>query len=88
VHEDETHGDNEEGVRDINVKALESSDTKSLHLVKDGRPYHIDEDIALELLKKKNIYIYVDLGMGDGKATYWTIDYSYDYIKINAEYRS
>ena len=30
----------------------------------------------------------IDLGMGDAVATAWTCDLSYDYIKINASYRS
>jgi glutamate N-acetyltransferase/amino-acid N-acetyltransferase len=30
----------------------------------------------------------VELGRGKGGATVWTCDYSYDYVKINAEYRT
>jgi N-acetylglutamate synthase/N-acetylornithine aminotransferase len=32
--------------------------------------------------------IEIDLGLGDGAATYLTTDLSYDYVKINAEYRT
>ena len=34
------------------------------------------------------IIISVDLNLGDGEATVWTSDLSYEYVKINAEYRS
>ncbi|MGH8615128.1 MAG: bifunctional glutamate N-acetyltransferase/amino-acid acetyltransferase ArgJ [Gammaproteobacteria bacterium] len=34
------------------------------------------------------IAVRIDLGRGDGKAQIWTCDLSYDYVKINAEYRS
>ncbi len=32
--------------------------------------------------------IELDLGLGDGSARYLTTDFSYDYVRINAEYRS
>ncbi|HAU13313.1 MAG TPA: hypothetical protein DCS92_06365, partial [Gammaproteobacteria bacterium] len=34
------------------------------------------------------ITIAVKLGRGDAKAVIWTTDFSYDYVKINADYRS
>lgn len=34
------------------------------------------------------VNIRIDLGAGDGQSTVWTCDFSYDYVKINAEYRS
>ena len=37
---------------------------------------------------KSEYCIQVVLGRGDCSATVWTCDYSYDYVKINAEYRS
>lgn len=88
VSENDTFDEDSEGVKQINKQALSSSTTQSLHLVKDGRPYHIDEEIALKLLQQKNIYIYIDLGIGQAQATQWTCDFSYDYVKINADYRS
>jgi glutamate N-acetyltransferase/amino-acid N-acetyltransferase len=39
-------------------------------------------------LKGRDIRIDVDLGIGRGKATVWTCDLTYDYIRINADYRS
>ena len=39
-------------------------------------------------MKQEEILIRIDLGRGDANATTWTCDFSYDYVKINAEYRS
>ncbi len=39
-------------------------------------------------LKSKEIPIHVDVACGDGSARVWTCDMSYDYIRINADYRS
>ena len=43
---------------------------------------------AHEVMKKREFKIYVDLGIGDGKFTGYGCDLSYDYVKINAEYRT
>ena len=39
-------------------------------------------------MQKEEITIAVKLGRGDAKAVIWTTDFSYDYVKINADYRS
>jgi glutamate N-acetyltransferase/amino-acid N-acetyltransferase len=39
-------------------------------------------------MKKKSILITIDIGNSELKESVWTTDFSYDYIKINAEYRS
>jgi glutamate N-acetyltransferase/amino-acid N-acetyltransferase len=41
-----------------------------------------------EVLKKKEFGVTVDLHLGDGSATVYTSDLSYDYVKINADYRT
>ncbi len=46
------------------------------------------EKLGTEVLKKKEFTVTVDLGLGDGKATVCTSDLSYDYVKINADYRT
>ena len=40
------------------------------------------------VMAQGDIRIAVDLGAGDGQSTVWTCDFSYDYVKINAEYRT
>jgi len=43
---------------------------------------------ATEVLKQKEFAITVDLRLGKAEATVWTCDFSYDYVKINAAYRT
>lgn len=47
-----------------------------------------DEAVCTAHLKGQEINIEVDLGIAEGKAQVWTCDLTYDYIKINADYRS
>ncbi|MBA1146497.1 bifunctional glutamate N-acetyltransferase/amino-acid acetyltransferase ArgJ [Ectothiorhodospiraceae bacterium WFHF3C12] len=48
-----------------------------------------DEAIAGDYMAGEDIDIVIDLGRGDdASATVWTCDFSYDYVRINAEYRS
>jgi len=46
------------------------------------------EEKAHNVMKKREFKIYVDLGIGDGEFTAYGCDLSYDYVKINAEYRT
>ena len=39
-------------------------------------------------MEAEEVVIVVDLHLGDGEATVWTCDLSYDYVRINAEYRT
>ncbi len=57
-------------------------------LVKDGMDAGFDEDKATELFSEDTVTITVDLNAGDASVTMWTCDYSYDYISINADYRT
>ncbi len=47
-----------------------------------------DEAKVTEHIKTKEIDIDVDIGLGNGKATVWTCDLTYEYIRINADYRT
>jgi glutamate N-acetyltransferase / amino-acid N-acetyltransferase len=47
-----------------------------------------EEEKLHTLLKEKEITITIDLGLGSGEFTVYTTDLSYDYVKINAEYRT
>jgi glutamate N-acetyltransferase/amino-acid N-acetyltransferase len=47
-----------------------------------------DEDAAHRQLDQPEVVIDIDLGQGAGSATVWTCDFSYDYVKINADYRT
>ncbi|AZN38484.1 bifunctional glutamate N-acetyltransferase/amino-acid acetyltransferase ArgJ [Paenibacillus albus] len=53
-----------------------------------SRPVAFDEEAALVYLKGDTVVIYVDLHMGEGTATAWGCDLTYDYVRINAAYRT
>ncbi|MCQ6563583.1 bifunctional ornithine acetyltransferase/N-acetylglutamate synthase [Paenibacillus mendelii] len=56
--------------------------------LEQSRPVGFDEDAALEYLKGDTVVIHVDLHGGDGTATAWGCDLTYDYVRINAAYRT
>ena len=43
---------------------------------------------ATEVLKRAEFAVTVDLGLGQGEAVYYTSDLTYEYVKINAAYRT
>ena len=57
-------------------------------LVKNGMDAGYDEDKATALFAEDPVRITIDLRAGDTEITMWTCDYSYDYIRINADYRT
>ncbi|MBR1422472.1 MAG: bifunctional glutamate N-acetyltransferase/amino-acid acetyltransferase ArgJ [Ruminococcus sp.] len=54
----------------------------------NGLGLQFDEDLALAILKEEDITIFVDLHMGSAEAKAWGCDLTYDYVKINGDYRS
>ena len=79
------------GNANINIKNL-SNITISLGKIlifKDNKLYKkYNEKLAYKYLKNKNIEINVVINTGKEETTVWTTDLSYEYIKINAEYRT
>ncbi|MFQ6042851.1 MAG: bifunctional glutamate N-acetyltransferase/amino-acid acetyltransferase ArgJ [Candidatus Poribacteria bacterium] len=59
-----------------------------LQLVKAGVDAGFSEERAKEIFKLDELSIISDLHAGDAEATIWTCDFSYDYVKINAAYRT
>ena len=57
-------------------------------LVQNGMDAGYDEDKATALFSQDPVRITIDLCAGDAAVTMWTCDYSYDYIRINADYRT
>ena len=55
---------------------------------RDGAGVEFSEEKAKEILLEKEIEIAVALGDGDGAATAWGCDLTYDYVKINGDYRT
>ncbi len=60
----------------------------SINLMQNGTPVQFDEELALKILKKKEITVELQLKEGNGEAIAWGCDLSYDYVKINGDYRS
>jgi len=60
-----------------------------LTIVKDGQGLgpRIERQVQ-KIMERPSFTIAVSLGMGKGTATQWTTDLTYDYVKINASYRS
>jgi glutamate N-acetyltransferase/amino-acid N-acetyltransferase len=52
------------------------------------RDPHYDEAEVSEIMKRQEIVINVDLGVGTGSATIWTCDLTKEYVAINGDYRS
>ena len=46
------------------------------------------EEAGQRVMKNDEIVVRVTLGRGDVSATVWTCDFSHDYVRINADYRS
>ena len=66
---------------------LESSAGKIL-IFKDGMAADYSEEEATRILSCSEVTALVDMKMGEAKATAWGCDLTYDYVKINADYRS
>jgi glutamate N-acetyltransferase/amino-acid N-acetyltransferase len=47
-----------------------------------------NEKLAADYMKKQDLIISIDLGIGRFKSTVWTCDLTHSYISINADYRS
>ena len=53
-----------------------------------GVPLDFDEELATKIMKTEAVTVFVDMHEGSEEATAWGCDLTYDYVKINADYRS
>ncbi len=60
----------------------------SIAVAKNGKGLAFDEDIALAILKEDEVVIVCDMHNGSSEATCWGCDLTYDYVKINGDYRT
>ena len=51
-------------------------------------PAPFEEGALSEAMRAKEVEVAIDLAAGEHEATFYTCDLSYDYVRINAEYRS
>lgn len=59
-----------------------------LKIIEDGVAVDYSEEEATRILSEKEVTALIDMKMGDAVATAWGCDLTYDYVKINADYRS
>ena len=76
------------GVDDLDVAALRLYLDEVLVAENGGRAASYREEDGQRVMQQSDITIRVVLNRGAAKATLWTCDFSYDYVKINASYRS
>lgn len=67
---------------------IESAGNGKLQLVKNGMAAEYSEEEATKILSAKEVTAIVNIKMGNEMATAWGCDLTYDYVKINADYRS
>lgn len=60
----------------------------SVSIIANGKPILFDEKEAAQTLQQPVVQIFLDLGQGTEQATAWGCDLTYDYVKINASYRT
>jgi glutamate N-acetyltransferase/amino-acid N-acetyltransferase len=76
------------GIDDLDVAALKLYLDEVLVAENGGRAASYREEEGQRVMQQSDITIRVVLGRGAESATLWTCDFSYDYVKINASYRS
>ena len=69
---------------DVSFKSKEGE----ILVCKDGAGVDFSEETAKKILLEKEIDILVELNSGDASATAWGCDLTYDYVKINGDYRT
>ncbi len=76
------------GIMDLDVNAIQVYLGSVLVAEQGGRAASYTEAQGAAVMKEAEITIRVVLNRGSANATVWTCDFSYDYVKINAEYRT
>ena len=76
------------GVSELDVEAVSLSLNGVLIAEKGARAESYTEEAGVAAMAPEDLVITIDLGRGNKSATLWTTDFSYDYVKINAEYRT
>ena len=76
---------------DVDVERVDvafRSEKGTVEVCKNGAGIEFSEEIAKEILLEKEIEILVSIGDGEYCATAWGCDLTYDYVKINGDYRT
>lgn len=74
----------------LHVQAGEITDLEggAVKLFENGTPTDYSEAEATAVMEHAAFVVHLDCGIGEGEATIWTCDLSYDYVKINGDYRT
>lgn len=59
-----------------------------IQLLENGLNCNVPDEVMQPIMDQEEISLVMDLAVGDAKATVWTCDFSYEYVKINGEYRT
>lgn len=70
------------------VELAFSSKKGNIKVLENGTPLKFDESLASSVLSEKEIEVLISCNMGPFSATAWGCDLSYEYVKINGDYRS
>ena len=76
---------------DVDVQKVDvafRSNKGEIAVCKNGAGVEFSEEKAKEILLEQEIEILIAVGEGNGKATAWGCDLTYDYVKINGDYRT
>lgn len=76
------------GLQNLDINAIEIYLDDVCIVANGGRAASYTEEQGAAVMKQTDIAILIKLHRGEAKETVWTTDFSYDYVKINAEYRS
>jgi glutamate N-acetyltransferase/amino-acid N-acetyltransferase len=76
------------GVRDLDVNRIRLWLDDGLVAADGGRRPDYVEQEAARVMQQAEFAVRVDLARGSARATVWTCDFSYDYVRINADYRT
>ncbi|MBU1364076.1 MAG: bifunctional glutamate N-acetyltransferase/amino-acid acetyltransferase ArgJ [Gammaproteobacteria bacterium] len=76
------------GIADLDVDGVKVWLDDVLVAEQGGRAAAYKEEDGARVMEQAEITVRVDLGRGAAKANVYTCDFSYDYVKINADYRS
>lgn len=76
------------GIDDLDVNHMELYLGDVLVAEKGGRAASYQEAQGAAIMQASDILVRVVLNRGEANVTIWTCDFSYDYVKINADYRS
>jgi len=76
------------GISDLDLEKIEIFLDDVCIVSQGGKDIHYREQDGQRIMDQEQITIRIDLARGNESAQVWTCDFSYDYVKINAEYRT